>query len=112
MPPLVIVIQATVLVGVHEQLEPVVTEILLLRPVDGAEKFVGDTLYVHCASAARTSSPHHETNISAIRTPQRRRVIHHPLLNGYAQESRWECAERCIPLTHTRQAASRCCAVV
>ena len=43
-PPLVIVIQATVLAGVHAQLEPVVTPILLLRPVDGAETLVGDTL--------------------------------------------------------------------
>jgi hypothetical protein len=38
------VIQATVLAGVHAQLEPVTTEILLLRPVDGAETLVGDAL--------------------------------------------------------------------
>jgi hypothetical protein len=44
MPPLVIVIQATVLTGVHAQLEPVVTPILLLRPVEGADTVVGDTL--------------------------------------------------------------------
>jgi hypothetical protein len=44
MPPLVIVIQATVLAGVHAQLDPVVTAMLLLRPVDGAETLVGDTL--------------------------------------------------------------------
>jgi hypothetical protein len=43
-PPLVIVIQATILVGVHAQLEPVVTPMLLLSPVDGAETVVGDTL--------------------------------------------------------------------
>jgi hypothetical protein len=44
MPPLVIVIQATVLAGVHAQELPVVTAILLLRPVDGAETLVGDAL--------------------------------------------------------------------
>ena len=43
-PGLVIVIQATVLAGVHAQLEPVVTAILLLRPVEGADTVVGDTL--------------------------------------------------------------------
>ena len=43
-PGLVIVIQATVLTGVHAQLEPVVTPMLLLRPVDNAETVVGDTL--------------------------------------------------------------------
>jgi hypothetical protein len=46
MPPLVIVIHATVLVGVHEQLDPVTTEILLLSPVDGADTVVGEALYV------------------------------------------------------------------
>ena len=51
MPPLVMVIQATVLVGVHAQLEPVVTPMLLLRPVDGAETLVGDTLYVQLPAA-------------------------------------------------------------
>ena len=44
MPPLVMVIHATVLAGVHAQLEPVVTPILLLSPVDGAETVVGDAL--------------------------------------------------------------------
>ena len=43
-PGLVIVIQATVLTGVHAQLEPVVTPMLLLRPVDSAETDMGDTL--------------------------------------------------------------------
>jgi hypothetical protein len=43
-PPLVIVIQGTVLTGVHAQLEPVVTPMLLLSPVDSAETVVGDTL--------------------------------------------------------------------
>jgi hypothetical protein len=76
MPPLVIVIQATVLAGVHAQLEPVTTEILLLSPADVADTVVGDTLYVHCASAARTSSPHQEATISANVIPQRRSVIH------------------------------------
>jgi hypothetical protein len=43
-PPLVIVIHATVLAGVHAQELPVVTAMLLLRPVDGAETLVGDAL--------------------------------------------------------------------
>jgi hypothetical protein len=76
MPPLVIVIQATVLVGVHAQLEPVTTEMLLLSPADDAETVVGDTLYVHCASAERTSSPHHEAKSSANVTPTRRSVMY------------------------------------
>jgi hypothetical protein len=75
-PPLVIVIQGTVLTGVHAQLEPVTTEILLLSPADDADTVVGDTLYVHCASAARTSSPHHEAKSSASVTPPRRSVMH------------------------------------
>jgi hypothetical protein len=44
MPPLVIVIHATVLAGVHAQELPVVTAILLLRPVEGADTDVGDAL--------------------------------------------------------------------
>jgi hypothetical protein len=44
MPPLVMVIQATVLEGVHAQELPVVTAILLLRPVEGADTDVGDAL--------------------------------------------------------------------
>ena len=44
MPPLVTVIQAAVLAGVHAQALPVITEILLLSPVDGADTLVGDTL--------------------------------------------------------------------
>jgi hypothetical protein len=44
MPPLVIVIQETVLAGVHAQLEPVTTEMLLLSPVDSAETVVGEAL--------------------------------------------------------------------
>jgi hypothetical protein len=51
MPPLVIVIHATVLAGVHAQLEPVVTAMLLLSPVDSAETLVGDTLYVQLSAA-------------------------------------------------------------
>ena len=43
-PPLVMVIQATALVAVHAQLEPVVTPMLLLSPVEGADTLVGDTL--------------------------------------------------------------------
>jgi hypothetical protein len=44
MPGLVIVIQASAVVGVHAQELPVVTAILLLRPVDGAGTLVGDAL--------------------------------------------------------------------
>ena len=44
MPTVVIVIQVTALAGVHAQELPVVTPILLLSPVDGAETLVGDTL--------------------------------------------------------------------
>jgi hypothetical protein len=44
MPPLVIVIQATALIGDHAQELPVITEMLLLSPVDTAETVVGDTL--------------------------------------------------------------------
>jgi hypothetical protein len=44
MPGLVIVIQASAVVGVHAQELPVVTAILLLRPVDGADTVVGDAL--------------------------------------------------------------------
>jgi hypothetical protein len=43
-PPLVIVIQGTVLIGVHAQELPVITEMLLLSPVDSAETVVGDAL--------------------------------------------------------------------
>ena len=45
-PGAAIVIQATVLTGVHAQLEPVVTPMLLLRPVDSARRDMGDTLKV------------------------------------------------------------------
>ena len=44
MPPLVMVIQGTELTGVHAQLEPVVTPMLLLSPVDNADTVAGDTL--------------------------------------------------------------------
>jgi hypothetical protein len=44
MPPLVMVIQGTVLAGVHAQPEPVTTEMLLLSPVDNADTVAGDTL--------------------------------------------------------------------
>jgi hypothetical protein len=43
----VTVIQPTALVAVHAQLEPVMTRMLALLPVDGTDTFVGDTLYVH-----------------------------------------------------------------
>ena len=71
MPPLVIVIQGTWLTGVHAQALPVVTEMLPFIPVDGAVTLNGDTLYVHCASTARTS----RTKTRAIKTPQRPSVI-------------------------------------
>jgi hypothetical protein len=51
MPPLVTVIQPTELVAVHAQELPVVTAILLLRPVDGAETLVGDALKVQLPAA-------------------------------------------------------------
>jgi hypothetical protein len=44
--PLVMVIQLTELVAVQAQLEPVVTAMLALVPVEGTDTFVGDTLYV------------------------------------------------------------------
>lgn len=44
MPGLVIVIQLTELVPVHAQLDPVITETLLLVPVDGTEVVTGDTV--------------------------------------------------------------------
>jgi hypothetical protein len=42
--PLVMVIQLTELVAVQAQLEPVVTAMLALVPVEGADALVGDTL--------------------------------------------------------------------
>ena len=42
--PPVIVIQGTALVAVQAQSPPVVTEILLLWPVESADTLVGDTL--------------------------------------------------------------------
>ena len=42
--PLVTVIQLALLVEVHGQLEPVVTAMLLLLPVDGAVRLVVDRL--------------------------------------------------------------------
>ncbi len=42
--PLVTVIHAALLVEVHAQLEPVVTAMLLLLPVDGAMRLVVDRL--------------------------------------------------------------------
>ena len=42
--PAVTVIHATLLTDVHAQLEPVVTAMLALLPVDGADTVVGDTL--------------------------------------------------------------------
>ena len=42
--PLVIVTHATLLTAVHAQLEPVVTAMLLLLPVDGTSTVVADRL--------------------------------------------------------------------
>jgi hypothetical protein len=78
MPPLVTVIQPTVLAGVHEQALPVITETLLLSPVVGADTIDGDTLYVHCASAVLASRPDHKPQTSAIRTVERPNVIYRP----------------------------------
>ena len=44
MPPVVIVIHGTELVAVQAQLEVVLTEMLLLSPVAGADTVVGDTI--------------------------------------------------------------------
>jgi hypothetical protein len=44
LPPLVMVIQLTLLADVHAQLDPVVTAMLPLLPVDGADTLVGETL--------------------------------------------------------------------
>jgi hypothetical protein len=49
--PLVIVIQAALLVAVHAQLEPVVTDTLAFVPVDGAFTAVGDTVNVQLFAA-------------------------------------------------------------
>ena len=45
------VIQLTLLTDVHGQLDPVVTAMLLLLPVDGTDTLVGETLYVQLAAA-------------------------------------------------------------
>jgi hypothetical protein len=42
--PLVIVIQLTELVAVHEQLAPVETESALVLPIDGTDTLVGVTV--------------------------------------------------------------------
>jgi hypothetical protein len=42
--PAVMVIHAALLVDVHAQLDPVVTAMLPLLPVEGTETVVGDTL--------------------------------------------------------------------
>jgi hypothetical protein len=49
--PAVMVIHAALLVDVHAQLDPVVTAMLPLLPVDGTETVVGDTLNVQLAAA-------------------------------------------------------------
>ena len=94
--PPVIVIQGTALVAVHAQNPPVITEMLPLWPVDSADLLVGDTLYVHCASAARTSSPHHEAKSSANVTPARRSVMHIPFFNRRNTSPLMNDAQNCI----------------
>jgi len=51
------VIQLTVLVAVHEQLVPVMTDTALVDPVEGTETLVGVTVGgAHCAEAVRAPS--------------------------------------------------------
>ena len=50
-PPPAMVIQGTLLVAVHPQLEPVVTEIAAVVPVAGAFTEVGETLNVQLFAA-------------------------------------------------------------
>jgi hypothetical protein len=69
------VTQLTELVAFHEQLEPVVMEMLPKLPVEGEVMLVGETLYEHCADAGRAS----RRQISASRTLQHRRIIGSPL---------------------------------
>jgi hypothetical protein len=45
------VIQAALLVAVHAQLDPVVTAMLPLLPVEGTETLVGETLKLQLAAA-------------------------------------------------------------
>jgi hypothetical protein len=71
--PLVIVIQLTELTAVQAQLEPVITVMLPILPVDGTETVVGDTEYEHCACAGRAS----RTRANTSRTPNRH-VIDRP----------------------------------
>jgi hypothetical protein len=65
--PAVIVIHETLLVAVHAQLDPVVTAMLLLLPVDGTETFVGDTLYVQLPDAWETVTVWPATVIVPVR---------------------------------------------
>lgn len=80
MPPLVIVIQLTWLVPVHAQLDPVITEMLLLAPVDGTDTLSGDTVYEHCACAGRGLS----TNATAISAVHNRTVINPIVCTSHA----------------------------
>ena len=52
--PLVIVIQLTELVAVQAQLDPVVTEMLWLVPVEGTDTAVGVTMYEQLPAACVT----------------------------------------------------------
>jgi hypothetical protein len=60
--PLVTVIQLTALAADHAQLDPVITVTDPLLPVEGTETVVGDTEYVHCASAGRALKTDTSTN--------------------------------------------------
>jgi hypothetical protein len=56
----VTVIQLTVLVAVHEQLVPVMTDTALVDPVEGTDTLVGVTVgLAHCADTVRAV---HATN--------------------------------------------------
>lgn len=70
LPPLVIVIQGTVLVAVQEHWVPVMTLVDWTLDVDTVENVVCVTLYEHCAEASDASS----IQISAT-TAQPRRIV-------------------------------------
>jgi hypothetical protein len=87
------VIQVTELVAVHEQLEPVVIEMLPKLPVDGALTLAGDTLYEHCANAGRASRRQNSAN----KTPQHRTIIGSPLGEDALRFAEWTAAAGAYP---------------
>jgi hypothetical protein len=97
---LVNVTQLTELTAVHEQLEPVVIEMLPKLPVDGAVTLVGDTLYEHCANAGRASRRQN----SAKMTPQVRTIIGSPLVRTATPN----CRARMRPKLHIPRRCSSC----